>query len=243
MCCKDWAASSITESYAYFCSPAISWEIWRSNLNLIVLLFCGTPDTSTTWFWFWTAIFLVGSCFHIDWIWEWGHVASIFIVVSITTWQSAVYCLRISDRARLIQGVSPVPPLTRCSVWTQWSRSQMDWSKQFWHTRARNKGWISGRTKVISALMDVSQWGDVAVQHLSVVKGFLCTACHIQLYSSFLFLFPFSPSFLPLLERSWVSDGKKYWQRLRIVFVKAYKIICYCVAPVPHRQSTACPLY
>lgn len=52
MFCKDWAALSISISHAYFHSPAISWEIWLGNVNLIVFLLCGTPDTSATWFWF-----------------------------------------------------------------------------------------------------------------------------------------------------------------------------------------------
>lgn len=73
-----------------------------------VAFFCGTPDTGATWFWFSTAIFLVGSCFHVDWIWARGHekhraagiytVASIFVplpeFVLIRTWQNAVFCLR-----------------------------------------------------------------------------------------------------------------------------------------------------
>lgn len=55
--CKHRAALSVTSSHAYFHSPAISWEIWQRNLNLIVFLLHETPDTSETWFWFWLQVF------------------------------------------------------------------------------------------------------------------------------------------------------------------------------------------
>lgn len=38
--CKDWADLSVTDSCAYFHSPAVSWEIWQHYVELIVLRLC-----------------------------------------------------------------------------------------------------------------------------------------------------------------------------------------------------------
>lgn len=53
--------------------------------------------------------------------------------------------------------------LTRCLLY-EVSGHGVKWIGQSSsHTQAPNKGWASGRTKVIGALMDVSQRGNEAV--------------------------------------------------------------------------------
>lgn len=71
-------------------------------------------------------------------------------------------------------------------------------------------------------------------------KGFLCSACHIQLYSSFLFSSAFG-SLLLLCQRNsnvrWKQNTVKAYNKE--FFIKPYKIVCYCMALVTCRQSTS----
>lgn len=67
------------------------------------------------------------------------------------------------------------------------SASERDRSERSWRSPAPNKG-RGSRTKAISAVMDVSGGGEVAVLHPSALGAF----CHIQLHSSFPFSFSLS---------------------------------------------------
>lgn len=108
------------------------------------------------------------------------------------------------------------------------------------HRQAPNKDRTSGRTKVISALMDVSQWGNVAVQHLSVVKGFPCSACHIHLYSSSLFFSPFGSPLLLTLKKAWCQAEKITSEATKTLFLFRRTRLFVTARPLLHAENL-CP--
>lgn len=203
---KDWAALRCTNSYICIV-PAISWEIRWCNLNGTLLCRFSVKHEIPAQPGF--GLDFHFSCWQLFPHWLSSRAkaretrAGIFTLYSFHFRAFALVCFnkdltecsRLSKESR--RGMSNPRSVSGHSVNTLLRLKSAVMESNglvkavLTHTHAPNKGWTSGRTKVISALMDVSQWGNVAVQHLSVVKGFPCSACHIQLCSSFLFFFPF----------------------------------------------------